>query len=181
MKQIRNLPKTGQPALSRLCLSIAGLGAVIESDEPGLDIEPQGAMRRFLVDAVEPDLTVRTHWATLATVCVLGFGLRAAYLAQPIRYDEAATYLAFASRPVWLAVADYSYPNNHIFHTLLVKLSVVNTEDLIELGACPVHLRRVQVINDDGEGKLPEIVPFELDLLDGFPEFANLGLFRIIG
>src|SRR5437879_624232 len=50
----------------RLCLSVAGLGAVIESDEPDLDIEPQGAIRRFLVDAVEPDLTVRTRWATLS-------------------------------------------------------------------------------------------------------------------
>jgi hypothetical protein len=64
---------------------------------------------------------------------------------------------------------------------LFVELGIVNTEDLIELGACPVHLRRVQVIDDDGEGKLPEIVPFELDLLDAFPEFANLGLFRIVG
>jgi len=64
---------------------------------------------------------------------------------------------------------------------LFVELGIVNTEDLIELGACPVHLRWVQVIDDDGEGKLPEIVPFELDLLDAFPEFANLGLFRIVG
>lgn len=65
MKPIRNLARPGQPTLSRLCLSVAGLGAVIESDEPDLDIEPQGAIRRFLVDAVEPDLTVRTRWATL--------------------------------------------------------------------------------------------------------------------
>jgi hypothetical protein len=64
---------------------------------------------------------------------------------------------------------------------LFVELAIVNAEDLIELGACPVHLRWVQIIDDDGEGKLPEIVPFELDLLDAFPEFANLGLFRIIG
>src|SRR6266849_8420156 len=63
---------------------------------------------------------------------------------------------------------------------LLVKLSVVNTEDLIELGACPVHLRRVQVINDDGQGKLAEIVPLELDLLDAFAEFPDLRLLRIV-
>ena len=64
---------------------------------------------------------------------------------------------------------------------LFVELGIVNTEDLIELGACPVHLRRVQVIDDDGEGKLAEIVPFELDLLNALPEFPNLGLLRIIG
>src|SRR5437763_10826962 len=69
MKQIRNLSRPHQPTRSRLCLSIAGLGAVIESDEADLDIEPQGAIRRFLVDAVdavEPALTVRTRWATLS-------------------------------------------------------------------------------------------------------------------
>jgi dolichyl-phosphate-mannose-protein mannosyltransferase len=64
------------------------------------------------------------HWSTLAILLVLGSGLRLAYLTQTLRYDEAATYLRFASRPLWLAISDYSYPNNHIFHTLLVKLSV---------------------------------------------------------
>ncbi len=64
---------------------------------------------------------------------------------------------------------------------LFVELGIVNTEDLIELGACPVHLRRVQIIDNDGEGKLAEIVPLELEFLDAFPEFPNLGLFRIVG
>src|SRR5260370_22352340 len=63
---------------------------------------------------------------------------------------------------------------------LFVKLGVVNTEDLVELGASAVHFRGVQVINDDGEGKLAEIVSLELDLLDALPEFPNLGLFRIV-
>src|SRR6266851_157008 len=63
---------------------------------------------------------------------------------------------------------------------LFIKLGVVNTEHLIELGACQVHLRRVQVIDDDGEGKLAEIVPLELDLLNALPKFANLGLLRVI-
>src|SRR6266851_1414168 len=63
---------------------------------------------------------------------------------------------------------------------LFIKLCVVNTEHLIKLGACQVHLRRVQVIDDDGEGKLAEIVPLELDLLNALPKFANLGLLRVI-
>src|SRR5947199_944555 len=61
---------------------------------------------------------------------------------------------------------------------LFVELGIVNTENLIELGACPVHLRRVQIIDDDGEGKLAEIAPLELDLLDALTEFPNLRLFR---
>jgi hypothetical protein len=64
---------------------------------------------------------------------------------------------------------------------LFVELGIVNTEDLIELRACPVHLRRVQIIDNDGEGKLAEIVPLELDFLDALPELPNLGLLRIVG
>jgi hypothetical protein len=64
---------------------------------------------------------------------------------------------------------------------LFVKLGIVNTEDLIELGACPVHLRRIQIIENDGERKLAEIVPSEFEFLDALPEFPNLGLFRIVG
>src|SRR5260370_41693940 len=64
---------------------------------------------------------------------------------------------------------------------LLVELGIVNAEDLIKLSACAVHLRWVQVVDDDREGKLAEIVALQLDLLDAFPEFLNLGLFGIIG
>jgi len=64
---------------------------------------------------------------------------------------------------------------------LFVDLRIVNTEDLIELGARAVHLRWVQVINDDSEGKLAEIVPLEFDLLDALAKFSNLRLLRIIG
>ncbi len=64
---------------------------------------------------------------------------------------------------------------------LFVELGIVNTEDLIELGACPVHFRRIQIIDNNGEGKLAEIVPSELEFLDALPEFPNLGLLRIVG
>jgi hypothetical protein len=48
-----------------LRLSIAGIGACIDSDEPDLEIAARGAMQRFLVDTVEPDLTMRARWGTL--------------------------------------------------------------------------------------------------------------------
>jgi|GEM_PF-1827622 len=41
----------------------------------------------------------------------------------PITFDEAYTYLRFARQPVSGVLSDYSYPNNHILHTLLVKTS----------------------------------------------------------
>ena len=47
--------------------------------------------------------------------------MRLLYIRQPIRHDEAYTYLYFASEPLGAALGDYSYPNNHLFHTLLVR------------------------------------------------------------
>ncbi len=53
-----------------------------------------------------------------------GLVLRLGGLNAPVTYDEAYTYVAFASRSWWGALSDYSVPNNHIFHTLLVQLAV---------------------------------------------------------
>lgn len=50
-------------------------------------------------------------------------GLRLLFLSAPMGHDEAYTIMAF-SRQSWLgAVSDYHLPNNHIFQTLLLKLS----------------------------------------------------------
>jgi hypothetical protein len=50
----------------------------------------------------------------------LAAGLRFAFLGQPMRYDEAFTYAEYASRPVYVLVSKYDFPNNHIFHSLCV-------------------------------------------------------------
>jgi hypothetical protein len=47
----------------RLFLSVAGVTAAIESDEPDLDIQPPGVIGRFVTENAAPDLTVRTRWA----------------------------------------------------------------------------------------------------------------------
>src|SRR5260370_35909279 len=57
---------------------------------------------------------------------------------------------------------------------LFVELGIVNTEDLIELGACAVHLRRGPTLDNDGEGKLAALDPLELDFLDPHPQLQNL-------
>jgi 4-amino-4-deoxy-L-arabinose transferase-like glycosyltransferase len=43
------------------------------------------------------------------------------YIAQPMRYDESVTYMYFVRLPWSEAVSTYTYPNNHVLHTLLVK------------------------------------------------------------
>jgi 4-amino-4-deoxy-L-arabinose transferase-like glycosyltransferase len=40
-----------------------------------------------------------------------------------MRFDEAFTFLRFASRPLSEGLTTYTEPNNHLFHTLLVHIS----------------------------------------------------------
>jgi dolichyl-phosphate-mannose-protein mannosyltransferase len=61
---------------------------------------------------------------SLVALVLLGALARAYYLRQPMRYDESVTYLYFASQSWGDAVSSYIYPNNHVFHTLLVKACV---------------------------------------------------------
>lgn len=53
-----------------------------------------------------------------------GAALRLVHLDQPIRYDEAVTFLEYVVRPLGRALALYDLPNNHLFHTFLAHLSV---------------------------------------------------------
>ncbi len=47
--------------------------------------------------------------------------IRLALINYPVRYDEAYTFIKFSSRPIRYILTDYSAPNNHIFHSLLVS------------------------------------------------------------
>ena len=53
-----------------------------------------------------------------------GAALRLVHLDQPVRYDEAVTFLEYVARPLGRALALYDLPNNHLFHTFLAHLSV---------------------------------------------------------
>ncbi len=69
----------------------------------------------------------------LATVAI-AIGVRGYFLAQPMRYDEAYTFMEFVNK----GVADlfyYPLPNNHVLHTLLVRASTA------ALGSHPVSIR----------------------------------------
>ena len=59
--------------------------------------------------------------STGALLLVGALLIRLLYIGQPIRHDEAVTFLDYASQPLGLALSDYSLPNNHLFHTLLLK------------------------------------------------------------
>ncbi len=58
--------------------------------------------------------------AAFLVILLAGIIFRLAYILQPVGNDEAYTFLGFAIKPLITILTDYSHPNNHIFHTLLV-------------------------------------------------------------
>lgn len=66
----------------------------------------------------------RDHRYALAVIVAIAVVLRFMYLGQPMRYDEAVTYMYFVRFPWSDALSLYTYPNNHLYHTLLAKASV---------------------------------------------------------
>ncbi|MFO1095790.1 MAG: glycosyltransferase family 39 protein [Planctomycetaceae bacterium] len=63
-----------------------------------------------------------TSWHVWIIVAV-GFALRLQRWFDPVAYDEAYTYLNFASRPWYEAIGDYNSTNNHLLNTLLMHIS----------------------------------------------------------
>jgi len=62
----------------------------------------------------------RAIWIGVVAAALL---LRLYHIRQPMRHDEAYTFLGYASLPLADALSVYRDPNNHLFHTLLVWLS----------------------------------------------------------
>jgi hypothetical protein len=65
----------------------------------------------------------RMHQGACVALVLIAIALRLAHINQPMRGDEAWTYMRFALQTLPGLLSDYSIPNNHILHTLLVKLS----------------------------------------------------------
>ncbi len=63
------------------------------------------------------------HLGALLTVIVIAVLVRLEFLFQPMRYDESATFVSYVSPPWYIALTDYSAPNNHVLHSLLTQIS----------------------------------------------------------
>ncbi len=59
----------------------------------------------------------------LGALFTVGVAFRLLHLGDPVRYDEAFTWLNYAGRPLWETLTDYGTPNNHFLNTLLVRLA----------------------------------------------------------
>ncbi len=62
-----------------------------------------------------------TQAAAIGLVTIAGLGLRLIYINAPMRYDEAYTVNEYVDQS-WFFVARYTDPNNHVLHTLAVKV-----------------------------------------------------------
>ena len=65
----------------------------------------------------------KTHLSALLVILLSALAVRLWFLFEPMRYDEAFTFLQFASKPLYRGLSDYSYPNNHPLHTFLVHIA----------------------------------------------------------
>jgi 4-amino-4-deoxy-L-arabinose transferase-like glycosyltransferase len=59
----------------------------------------------------------------LVLITIFSFLIRIALLWQPMQHDESYSSVIFAFEPLYRGLADYHFPNNHVFHTFLVHIS----------------------------------------------------------
>ena len=62
--------------------------------------------------------------AALLVITLIGVLVRLYYLTQPLKYDEAVTFLEYVRLPLSVSLSQNYLPNNHLFHTLLARISV---------------------------------------------------------
>lgn len=72
----------------------------------------------------------------LAFALIIGFGVRDYFMSQPMRYDEAYTFLNFVNQSP-ARIFYYPLPNNHVLHTIFVKIITSF------LGANPITIRLI--------------------------------------
>jgi hypothetical protein len=78
---------------------------------------------RRLFSFSKPSRKELGFWGAVLIVTILGVIQRLVWIQGPMGHDEAYSIVTFADT-VFHALTDYSLPNNHIFHTILVSLSI---------------------------------------------------------
>ena len=90
--------------------------------------------------------SLRPHVLVLIVLTAGGAAARAAYLSTPMRYDEAHSFLVYASAP-WRAIVEtYDLPNNHVLHTLGMHFAWVGLGDAPWVLRLPAFLAGVGCI-----------------------------------
>jgi hypothetical protein len=64
----------------------------------------------------------RMEVVALIVIFVGGAALRLIRLNKPLNYDEAYSFIYYASKPLYIALSNYSSTNNHIFYVMLMHI-----------------------------------------------------------
>ncbi|MEN4011547.1 MAG: glycosyltransferase family 39 protein [Chloroflexota bacterium] len=64
----------------------------------------------------------REIWLPSLLLLLLALAFRLPLINLPMMHDESYTVTVFAAQPLRLALSDYHFPNNHLFHTFLVHI-----------------------------------------------------------
>ena len=59
----------------------------------------------------------KIHIFFLIVITLIGISIRFYFINQPVRHDEAITFMSFIRAPLYKSLSDYSSSNNHILHT----------------------------------------------------------------
>jgi len=68
-------------------------------------------------------LDLITQSFPLLFILAVGTIIRLNYLFQPMKYDEAYSFLRWASQSFSFITSNYTTPNNHVFHTILMRFA----------------------------------------------------------
>jgi len=105
--------------------------------------------------------SIESSWPIILLLIAIGTATRAPFLSQPLRFDEAYTYLEYASQPLPVTCSKYTDPNNHLLHSLLVHGSAKlfgNGEWALRLPAMIAGLLTIPVIFLIGDIRFGPIV-----------------------
>jgi uncharacterized membrane protein len=90
-----------------------------QSNKPDLPSSIRSTLDQLFFREKDPSFV----YLILGGITLIGVIMRIIDINQSIAYDEAYTFIHFASRAFKHILADYSAPNNHIFHTMLVGIA----------------------------------------------------------
>lgn len=107
------------------CLGVAGLcvtGWLVH--ELRRERTDGSVLIRFATDAQQLRVAylavLHRHCVAILVLSALGLIIRLPWINQPIRYDEAHSFVNYADKPAYLTISTYKEPNNHVFHNLCV-------------------------------------------------------------
>lgn len=67
----------------------------------------------------------KIHFLSFIIIIIVAILIRLFFLNQPIRYDEAVTFIDYVKKPLFLGLSDYHFTNNHIFYTFLAHITYI--------------------------------------------------------